>query len=261
MARIEPKSKKMGDAKQIVSLVSRQFEEQISLYTENANVYNSPIISFLYDWIQGKKDALQNRFPLHVCEFGGAGGNMLLEIQNKIGRKFIFHNAELVEKYRSTQVLETINFTRTSILDSEFENDCFDIVILRDLLHHLIGKSIRHTRANQLHAINEAFRVVRRGGLVLIEEQVNRYHTACIILYHLSKLASTMGIRNKRFMITPYTIVGYLTQKEIVTMCRKCVPSINWLANEYERWDMPLHWRLTILMNNTGHAFMAMQKP
>jgi len=213
--------------------------------------------AFLFEYFES------NNCPqrLKICEFGGAGGNLLAELNRKIGERATLINAELVEKYRDYQVCDSIEFIRASILDSGFENGAFDVVIARNILHHLIGKSLASTRANQEAAVSELFRVTKPGGLVLIEEQVNQSPLACLALYHMSRFASRMEFRSKLYMVTPYTIVGYLTQRKLEAICRKARPGIKWLSNDYLRWKIGLHWKVVFLLNNTGPVFFAIEKP
>jgi len=249
-------------AEQEAHLVRKQFEEQLRLYTTGISLaQESPAIPFLVEWVGKHEDVLRDRFPLRVCEFGGGGGILLGELGNRLGNKLALYNAELVETYRSHQASDRIHFVHTSVLDSGFASDDFDVVIVRNLLHHLVGKSLKQTRINQRRVIGELCRVAKPGGLVLIDEQVNRLSIACPIFYYLSRFSSRVGFRSKYFQITPYTVVGYLTQKALITMCEQHAPAPAWLANEYRRWKMALHWRLTGLMSDTGTAFIAMQKP
>ena len=132
---------------------------------------------------------------------------------------------------------------------------------LDGILHHLIGKSLEITRANQQNAISELFRVTKPGGIVLIEEQVNQSRLACGAIYHMSRFASRMKFKSKMYMVTPFTIIGYMTRNNLEALCRNACPDANWLKSDYERWNMPLHWKIVLLLNNTGAAFLAVQKP
>lgn len=247
----------MNDAKQEELLVKKQFEEQLHIYTRPSLIPKSPALPFFVEWV--KKNENKLRFPLKVCEFGGGGGLLLDKLRQRLGEKLILYNAELVERYRPFQTLG-VNFVHTSILDSRLESDCFDVVIIRHVLHHLVGKSLRQTQINQQRAVSELFRVTKPGGLIFIEEVVNNSFIACAIIYYLSKLAAKMKLRLDYFQVTPYTVVRFLTQKQFIALCGQCAPLTNWLTNEYERWKLPLCWKLTLLVNDTGVAFITMQK-
>ena len=251
----------MGQTDQQEHLVTRQFEEQLELYTYGPATRVSQALPFLVEWVRSHEDALQGRGPLKVCEFGGGGGVLLEEIHKALGERVSLYNAELVEQYRSLQILPTIHFVRTSILDSGFDRGCFDVAIARHVLHHLVGKSLRQTRLNQRRAVLELFRVVRPGGLVLIEELVAQPPLACKTIYYLSRTSSQLGIRCDHFQITPYTVIALLTRKQLIALCEKFVPSTQWIANAYAHRKLPLRWKVTLLMNNTGNAFIAMRRP
>lgn len=253
----------IGNAKQDENLVKAQFEEQAHLYSKFSyfSKEDSHIVPFLAKWMRENQNQLQNRTYARICEFGGGGGHLLNEIYKRLGNKAELYNAELVEKYRHFQTLDKINFVYTSVLAPQFCDNHFDAVIIRNILHHLIGESLEKTRVNQCKAIGELFRVVKPGGVVLISEQVNRYSFACVLLYLLSRLASRIKLRIEIFQITPYTVVGYLTRKQLIRLCEKFAPSTNWLVNVHKPWSMPLRWKLTLLAGNTGEAFIAIQKP
>jgi len=164
----------MTTANQEEELVRKQFKAQLYLYTDLSSAHTSRLISLLVEWTEKNKRRLKSQLPLLICEFGGGGGNLLYEIGKKLGQEVDLYNAELVEEYRSLQIEPSIHFVHTSILNSQFENDYFDVVIIRNVLHHLIGRSFKQTRINQRYAVEELFRVVKPGGLVLIEEETNQ---------------------------------------------------------------------------------------
>jgi SAM-dependent methyltransferase len=132
----------------------------------------------------------------------------------------VLHNAELVESYRERQVNKRIVFVNASILNSGFEDGRFDIIALRHVIHHLVGNDLAQTRRNQEAAIRELFRILRPGGLLLIEEQVNNSELACRLVFFLSNLASKLKLRVPFFEVTPNTIVGFLTRRRLEAVCR-----------------------------------------
>ena len=201
------KNKNNFDEKKVKNL----FEEQIEFYSsEKTFAHCSLTTYFIEKWLSEKINEQQNiNSPLKICEFGGAGGILLDKIDKLFSNKVSLYNAELVDFYSNYQTNKNINFVNTSILNSEFQNNSFDIIIIRNVLHHLIGKSYKKTYLNQYKAISELFRLVRDEGIIIIEELVNQSLLASKIIFYLSKFTSLLRLRIQRFQITPYTIVFF----------------------------------------------------
>lgn len=245
--------------------VIRQFEDQIHLYTDLAGPESSVVpflvTPYLFDWLQRNSEFLASRSPLKVCEFGGGGGIVLHMIEEELGGQPLLVNAELVGQYGQRQVSDSIRFVQTSILQAGLVDDAFDIVIARNVLHHLIGDSLRQTRQNQGYVFGELLRVTKPGGLILIQEQVNQRPWACALIYYLSRLASRLRLRIESFEVTPNTVIAYLTRDQLEALAESHLPRAQWETSQYTRRSMLLRWRLTVLMSNNGDALLALRKP
>ncbi len=243
---------------QMTDTVTRQFEEQVDMYSQHEVDVDSQILPFLKKKLAVFK---KSQSTITICEFGGGGGDLLNSVKKQSKRKLSLVNAELVGEYVKHQAIKQIKFVRKSILDSGYKDNSFDIVMVRNVIHHLVNTSLPKTRENQRHAINELIRVTRPGGLILIDEQVNYSAISCTLFFGLSWLATKMHLSIPAFEITPNTVVGYLTREELQQFCRKALPKKYWLRDAFVRWPPSLQWQLTGLMENTGSAFIAMQKP
>lgn len=254
----------MTPIRQDETTVQRQFEEQLDLYTVAAAAedYVVPdlVTLFLGPWLQARPD-FAPAGGLRICEFGGGGGVLLKRLEEQLPPPLTLVNAELVAGYRQRQASPAIAFHQVSVLDSGFADRAFDIVIMRNVLHHLIGATLTQTRQNQSHALGELLRVTRPGGLVLIQEQVNARGWAAALLFHLSRAATRLRLTLPAFEVTPHTVVAYLTPAGLRDLCARHVPPAAWLADIYRRRQVGLRWRLTLLMANNGDAFIALQKP
>lgn len=248
---------KKTQTKQKSEVVIKQFEDQIADYTENALVEYSAVVPFLKKWLKKQK----NQKEYSICEFGGGGGNLLQYIASQTGIKGALTNVELVEKYRKFQVDRRIKFICGSVIDSGFDSNTHDIVVVRNVIHHLVADDLQTTRDNQMDAIRELIRVTKPGGLVIIEEQVNYNVLSTLLFYYLSRLATKLNIRIDKLQVTPNTIVGYLTHEKLLWMCERHMDRKQWVEDSYEKWNLPWYWKMTGLMNNTGEAFIVMQKP
>ena len=247
-------------ASQDEQTVIGQFTDQMTRWTEHAWSH-SLVVPFLLDWLKAHPEWLRVRRPVTICEFGGGGGGLLAQLHAALGDAATLYNAELVTEYRDHQASDAIRFLQTSVLDSGLPAAHFDVVMMRFVLHHLIGKSWAQARQNQARAVAEMLRLVKPGGLVLIQEQVVQPALACRIIYWLSRLASLLKLRIERFEITPSTVVAYMTHAEFVALCAAAAPPATWVVNTYRRRKMSLQWRLTLLLNNNGDALIGIRKP
>lgn len=244
--------------------VIKQFEDQIDLYTDLAGPESSVVpflvTPYLFDWLKNHQEFLAGRTPLKICEFGGGGGIVLHMIEEELGGRPLLVNAELVGQYGQRQISDSIRFVQTSILQAGLAGDAFDVVIARNVLHHLIGDNLRQTRQNQGYVFGELLRVTKPGGLILIQEQVNQRPWACALIYYMSRLASRMKLRIESFEITPNTVIAYLTRSQLEALAESNLPRAHWQASQYTRRPMALRWRLTVLMSNNGDTLLALRK-
>jgi ubiquinone/menaquinone biosynthesis C-methylase UbiE len=133
------------------------------------------------------------------------------------------------------------------------------VVIARNVMHHLIGRNMAENRSNQRLALRQLYRVLRPGGLAVIQEHVNQSARSARILYYLSRAASRMKLKIPAYEVTPYTVVSFLTQKELSGMAELefgATPD----AVEFERFPIAWHWRITGLRRVTGNALVVMRK-
>jgi len=182
------------------ALVVKQFESQLELYTSQGSGAKAELIDYVVDYLSEIQTV--QHVP-HICEFGGGSGATLAEIesrctgrapksdQKKAGLRL--SNAELVAAYAQHQVNPNIEFEATSILNSPFADDTFDVVFSRHVYHHLVGDTLMHTRKNQQRAIDEMCRVVKPGGIVVIEEQTNQLRLANWLIFWGSNLATILN--------------------------------------------------------------------
>lgn len=69
-----------------------------------------------------------------------------------------------------TPEYSNVKFKKGSALDIPFENGKFDMVLMQNLLHHVVGKSIKESKDMLNKIITESYRVLKPNGKLLILE-------------------------------------------------------------------------------------------
>lgn len=197
------------------SSVEELFREQIKRYSKKGQYERSPLLELALKKLQ-QKDFSK---PVAVCEFGGGAGELLNEIK-KVFPKVSVTNVEIVNDYKSHQVSKKIRFILGSVLDSKFKNNSFDFIIMRDVLHHLVGRNYNETLHNQTQALKELKRLVKPGGLILIEELTNESEIVVRLIYYLSFINSKIGVYIPFLFISSRTIVLFFTSNKLLSFCR-----------------------------------------
>jgi SAM-dependent methyltransferase len=200
---------------------------------------------------------LITRDGLDILDIGGASGVFLNELKTKSKHRSRLFNLEVDDTYENQQISKDIHFINGSIINSSLDNERFDLVTLRHILHHLVGPDLKTTRANQQRALQEVFRITKKGGYILVEEEVNDIKLFSRIVYVLSKLANKYKLRNQAFDAGT-VIVSFMTPVEIAKVLQELPLEI--LRQSYVRWNMPLRWKLTLLMSRVGHVLWVAKK-
>ena len=232
---------------QRVDLVRKQFELQLDAYTGEKRIEDSRALGHIVDFLN---KAPVRTDPFRLCEFGGADGILLDAIRKRAAVPVELTNAELVEAYREKQCAPDIRFVQASILQSEFADQSFDVVVARNVIHHLIGDDLDHSRRNQRRALETMRRVTRPGGVVVIEEMVNQSRFACALLYYMSRTAAAMRLNVKTYGVTPHTVVAFMTENMVHTNFEQVIG----IPDLHEYWPSTIewYWKITGLRRKSG---------
>ena len=186
--------------------VEKLFKEQVGHYSQEDQASDSHITSLVRGWMNKHKRSGKIR----ICEFGGGAGQLL----NRIGKFYPnaeLINVELIDEYRRFLVSKKIKLIVSSVLNSEFPKNSYDIILMRNVLHHLIGKNLEETSKNQKQALRELKRLTKPGGAIFIEELTNPSKVACLLIYFLTKVNSVVRLRFLSFYVNPNAIVYFFT--------------------------------------------------
>lgn len=196
--------------------VEKLFKEQVRRYSKKDQYEHSPLAPLILEWLKTKK---KNK-KIEICEFGGGAGQLLDQIQ-KVYSNTSLTNVEIVNDYRRYLASRKIRFVLGSVLSSSFPNESFDVLIVRDVLHHLVGRNYKETLSNQKYALAELKRLVMPGGAIFIEELTNESKIATRIIYYLSWINSKIGISVPSLFISLHVIVAFLTSNKLLNMCNE----------------------------------------
>jgi len=197
---------------------------------------------------------LISKTNLKICDIGGASGVFMDQILLNAKYNVYPFILDVDIYYKDKLVNSKIQFIHGSILDSQLKTNSFDIVTFRDLLHHLVSNNIKNTLFLQNFALNEIFRIVKKGGYVLFVEQVNIIHTFSKLIYILSKFMNKFRLKLD-FFRTGRVVVFFLSSKLIEKLLLKYIKKYNLkiLKRVYiPVKDLPIKWKLSLLMIKTG---------
>jgi len=135
-------------------------------------------------------DAILNHIKrpnMKICDIGGANGVFLDYIIKNAPYPIEPYIIEINDYYKKRLVNKKINFIHGSILDGKIQDNFFDFVVFRHVLHHLVSNNIKKTYINQINSFNEIFRITKSNGYVIFVEEVNQIRIFSNLLYVLSK--------------------------------------------------------------------------
>jgi hypothetical protein len=112
-------------------------------------------------------------------------------------------------------------------------------VIIKNLLHHLVGKTRGESKKFAEMAVRELARVAKDGGY--------------IIVFYLTLLFSILGVSFRRFGLGKNVIVSFLTPTEIDEILNRYV---NVVLTQETSLKVPKIWKYTVLMSRVGRKLV-----
>ncbi|MBO8183256.1 MAG: class I SAM-dependent methyltransferase [Archaeoglobus sp.] len=163
------------------------------------------------------------------------------------------YNVELSFRVFKKQTNKRINLIGGDARNLPLKDNVFDYVIIKNLLHHLIGSSRRESKNFAKKAINEMIRVTKDGGYIIILEQYNRRKFFANIIFYLTLFLSSTGL--SRF--TKNVIVSFLTPDEVrFIVARNEKAKIDIIVDRLNKFKVPIKFKLTFLMSDIGRILL-----
>ena len=158
---------------------------------------------------------------------------------------------ELVYDAYRKQVNGGISLIGGNALDLPFGARSFEWVVVKNLLHHLVGRTRRESKAYVKRAVEELIRVTKDGGHIIILDQYNRHRLFSSIVFYLTLFFSVFGISFKSFGWGKDVIVSFLTPDETRGFLMGA-GDVEIVLNVENRLDVSRKLKYTLLMSNIG---------
>ncbi len=188
-----------------------------------------------------------------LLEVGGGSGYMLDLIYSETPIKY-FYNCEIVPLVYKTQVNKEINLIGSNALNLPFKNGTFDYVIIKNVLHHLVGRTRGESKENSRRAIIEITRIIKKNGYIIVLEQYNKYNLFASIVFYSTLFFSLFGLGFKSFGWGKNVIVSFLTPNEIKTSAMRA--NIELIVYYAYKSIVPKKLKISLLMADIGRVLL-----
>lgn len=189
-----------------------------------------------------------------ILEVGGGSGAFLdLVIGDTVIKKA--YNMELAYNAYKKQVNMDISLMGGNALDLPFKDKSFDWVVVKNLLHHLVGGTRNESKAFTKQAIKELIRVTKNKGHIIILDQYNRHKSFSFVIFYLTLFFSVFGVSFKSFGWGKNIIVSFLTPEETINLLTES-NNVKIILRREKRINVSKKLKFTFLMSNIGRLLI-----
>ncbi|MCX6640430.1 MAG: methyltransferase domain-containing protein [bacterium] len=198
-----------------------QYDRHTEAYFDQLTPEYSPNrLAFAIEFIS--RQSSQN---LSLIDLGCGTGNILEHLQ-KSTKIQQFCGVDLSEKYLELvrQKLDC-RTVKGSVLDPALPDlvaETFDVALLAAVLHHLVGRTRRQSRQLAAAALQNALRVLKPGGYLIVLEPVFYPNLMMDVVFYLKKLVTS--VTSRRIGLFGYwnnigaPVVSYFTNERLRQM-------------------------------------------
>lgn len=192
-----------------------------------------------------------------LIDIGCGAGNVLEFIKSKTKLQNLCGldvSQRYLEKVRKRLNCDTL---LGSVLDDSFMHKMgkkYDFVLLVAVLHHLIGKARKESKAYALLAIANASKLLNSGGYLIVVEPTFSPSLACDIIFYIKKIVTTLVRGRLNLFSSAYNIampvVSYYTNKQLIEMISR-VKHCKVIDKKVEEKRVRFLWRWIFIRQRT----------
>ncbi|MCQ2591804.1 MAG: class I SAM-dependent methyltransferase [Treponema sp.] len=167
-----------------------KFHEEHRLQTRHGLVEFNTTLHFIEESITELKKQEPNLSQIKIADIGAGTGRYSVELCHRgydvTAVELVKHNLEILRSKH-----ENIKTWQSNAQDLHFlEDETFDITLLFGPLYHLHGDE------NKLKALNEAKRITKKGGIILVAYVMNDYSVIqyCFREHHWQEVSAKNGL-------------------------------------------------------------------
>lgn len=162
---------------------------------------------------------------------------------------------ELVYDAYRKQVNGGISLIGGNALDLPCKDRSFEWVVVKNLLHHLVGRTRRESKAFAKRAVEELTRVVKDGGHIIVLDQYNKHKLFSSVIFYLTLFFSVFSVSFKSFGWGKNVIVSFLTPDETKNFLIG-TGNVEIVLNMENKLDVSRKWKYTVLMSDIGRVLL-----
>ncbi|MBN2738053.1 MAG: class I SAM-dependent methyltransferase [Spirochaetales bacterium] len=138
-----------------------------------------------------------------VLDLGGGTGYNSHQLSSHCKEVVLLDESQaMVKKARK---YKSFTCVRSSALNTPFQNNSFDIVVMADLFHHI---------KNQVAVIREIWRLLKPGGLLLVQDFVTTHPYTSLLRIFESLLFGILYFKSPRKIRSIISSQGFILERE-----------------------------------------------
>lgn len=155
----------------------------------------------------------------NIIEIGGGSGSFLDLVIERTNIENTY-NMELVYDTYRKQANADISLIGGNALNVPFKDCSFNLVVIKNLLHHLVGRTRKESKYYARCAIEEMIRITKKDGYIIILDQYNKCRLCSFIIFYITLFFSVFGISFRSFGWNKNVIVSFLSPEETLNFLK-----------------------------------------
>lgn len=189
----------------------------------------------------------------------GCGEGETVEYAEYATQRGNYVGVDISRKMLPSSSTGAVDYLQASATDLPFSPESFDIVVLSDILHHLVGSTRRESKQKAKDTLAECKELVDEGGKIVLKEQ---YHegpirataTASVIIFHGLKRGNSV-LKWVTEQVEGGLLTSFYTRSEILEM----VNDIGDVVDQSEESRKPNSVFHKLLLRNSGRIRLVIE--